>query len=70
MLAALRNRLQLVLERFLVRGPIYRLAFVIGIIAGISLAGGLLVVGSGLAFTNSANSCSDGVRLWKKLSIG
>jgi len=47
MLAALRNRLQLVLERFLVRGPIYRLAFVIGVIAGISLAGGLLVVGAG-----------------------
>lgn len=47
MLAALRNRLQLVLERFLVRGPLYRLAFVIGIIGGISLAGGLLVVGSG-----------------------
>lgn len=47
MLAALRNRLQLVLERFLVRGPLYRLAFVIGIIGGISLAGGLLVVGTG-----------------------
>lgn len=47
MLAALRNRFQLVLERFLVRGPIFRLAFVIGIIAGISLAGGLLVVGTG-----------------------
>lgn len=47
MLAALRNRLQLVLERFLVRGPLYRLAFVIGIIGGISIAGGLLVVGTG-----------------------
>jgi ion channel POLLUX/CASTOR len=47
MLAALRNRLQLVLERFLVRGPIYRLAFVIGILVGTSLAGGLLVVGTG-----------------------
>jgi hypothetical protein len=47
MLAALRNRFQLVLERFLVRGPLYRLAFVIGIIAGVSLVGGLLVVGSG-----------------------
>jgi hypothetical protein len=46
-LTALRNRFQLVLERFLVRGPIYRLAFVIGVIAGTSLAGGLLVVGSG-----------------------
>jgi ion channel POLLUX/CASTOR len=47
MLAALRNRLQIVLERFLVRGPLYRLAFVIGIIFGASLAGGLLVVGTG-----------------------
>lgn len=47
MLAALRNRFQLVLERFLVRGPIFRLVFVIGIIAGISLLGGLLVVGAG-----------------------
>jgi ion channel POLLUX/CASTOR len=46
-LAAIRNRFQLVLERFLVRGPIFRLAFVIGVIAGISLAGGLLVVGTG-----------------------
>lgn len=47
MLAALRNRLQLVLERFLVRGPLYRLAFVIGVIGAFSLAGGLLVVGTG-----------------------
>lgn len=47
MLAAVRNRLQLVLERFLVRGPIYRFAFVIGVIAAISLAGGVLVVGTG-----------------------
>jgi hypothetical protein len=47
MLAALRNRFQLVLERFLVRGPLYRLAFVIGILASTSLAGGLLVVGTG-----------------------
>lgn len=47
MLAALRNRSQLVVERFLVRGPVYRLAFVIGIIVGTSLAGGLLVVGTG-----------------------
>lgn len=47
MLAVVRNRLQLVLERFLVRGPIYRFAFVIGVIAAISLAGGLLVVGTG-----------------------
>jgi ion channel POLLUX/CASTOR len=47
MLSTPRNRLQLVLERFLVRGPIYRLAFVIGIIGGTSTIGGLLVVGTG-----------------------
>jgi hypothetical protein len=47
MLAAVRNRFQLVLERFLVRGPIFRLAFVIGIIAAVSLVGGLLVLPSG-----------------------
>jgi hypothetical protein len=47
MLSAPRNRLQLTIERFLVRGPIYRLAFVIGIITGTSIVGGLLVVGTG-----------------------
>jgi len=46
-LAALRDRLQFVLERFLVRGPLFRLLFVIGIIVGVSTMGGLLVVGTG-----------------------
>ncbi len=47
MLAALRDRLQFVLERFLVRGPLYRLLFVIAIIVGVSILGGMLVVGTG-----------------------
>ncbi len=47
MLARLRDRFQILLERFLVQGPIYRLAFVIGIIATTSLVGGLLVLPSG-----------------------
>lgn len=47
MLASIRDRLQFVLERFLVRGPLFRLVFVIGIIVGVSLVGGLLVVGTG-----------------------
>lgn len=47
MLATLSNRFQLVLERFLVQGPLYRLVFVIGVIAAISVIGGLLVMGSG-----------------------
>lgn len=47
MLAALRDRLQFVLERFLVRGPLYRLVFVIAIIVSVSTIGGLLVVGTG-----------------------
>lgn len=46
-LATLRNRLQLVLERFLVRGAGYRLAFVIGAVIATSVAGGLAVVGTG-----------------------
>lgn len=47
MFAALRDRLQFVLERFLVRGPLFRLVFVVGIIVGVSTIGGLLVVGTG-----------------------
>lgn len=47
MLQALRNRFQLVLERFLVRGPLYRLMFVIGAVVATSVTGGLLVVGTG-----------------------
>lgn len=47
MLAKLRNRFQLVLERFLVRGPLYRLMFVVGVVIGTSVVGGLLVVGTG-----------------------
>ncbi|MCA9654584.1 MAG: ion channel DMI1 [Myxococcales bacterium] len=47
MLAAMRNRLQLVLERFLVRGAGYRLAFVIGAVAVTSLLGAVAVVGTG-----------------------
>ncbi|MBL8942201.1 MAG: hypothetical protein JNK45_03585, partial [Myxococcales bacterium] len=47
MLAALRDRLQFLLERFLVRGPLYRLLFVIAIIVSVSTLGGLLVVGTG-----------------------
>ncbi len=47
MFVSLRNRFQLVLERFLVRGPLYRLAFVVGAVAAISLIGGLLVAGTG-----------------------
>ncbi len=46
MLAALRNRLQFFVERFLVRGLIYRLAFVIGVLVATSVAGGILVVGT------------------------
>lgn len=47
MLAALRNRLQLLLERFLVRGALFRLAFVVGLLVAVSILGGLLVVGTG-----------------------
>ncbi|MCX4246209.1 CASTOR/POLLUX-related putative ion channel [Paraliomyxa miuraensis] len=47
MLATLRNRFQLLLERFLVRGPLFRLMFVIGVVVGTSVTGGLLVVGTG-----------------------
>ncbi|MCA9704540.1 MAG: hypothetical protein KDK70_01685 [Myxococcales bacterium] len=46
MLAALRNRLQLVVERFLVRGLVYRLAFVVGVLVATSVTGGLLVIGT------------------------
>ncbi len=46
-LTALRDRLQFVLERFLVRGPLFRLLFVVAIIVGVSVVGGLLVVGTG-----------------------
>ncbi|MEX1366664.1 MAG: ion channel DMI1 [Nannocystaceae bacterium] len=47
MLASLRNRLQFVLERFLVRGAAFRLAFVVGTVVAVSVAGGLAVVGTG-----------------------
>lgn len=43
----LRNRLQFVAERFLVRGPLFRLMFVIGIVAMVAFFGGVAVVGSG-----------------------
>lgn len=45
-LATIRNRLQLVLERFLMRGAGYRLAFVVGAVVATSVLGGLAVVGT------------------------
>ncbi|MFO0635373.1 MAG: hypothetical protein U0168_21210 [Nannocystaceae bacterium] len=47
MLARLRDRFQLLLERFLMRGPLYRLLFVVVAVIGVSVAGGLAVVGTG-----------------------
>lgn len=55
MLATIRNRLQLLVERFLVRGAWFRLLFVIGVIAGTSVAGGLAVAGTG-QFENLAEA--------------
>jgi len=43
-LREIRNRAQFQLERFMMRGPIFRLLFVIGIVVGVSVVGGLLVV--------------------------
>ncbi len=43
----IRDRFQLVLERFLMRGPLYRLLFVVGIVVGVSVVGGLMVLGTG-----------------------
>lgn len=47
MFAGFRNRVQFLVERFLVRGPWFRLLFVIGVVAGTSLAGGLAVMWTG-----------------------
>jgi hypothetical protein len=46
-LFSLRNRLQFLAERFLVRGPLFRLLFVVGIVATVSVLGGIAVVGTG-----------------------
>lgn len=47
MLANLLHRVQFLVERFLVRGPLFRLLFIIGAVLGVSIVGGLAVVGTG-----------------------
>ena len=46
-LAGLRDRFQFLIERFLMRGPLFRLLFVIGIVLAVSVVGGLMVAGTG-----------------------
>jgi hypothetical protein len=57
-LRRLLNRLQFELERFLVRSPLHRLVFIAVLIAGVSVAGGLLARRTGGTFK------SDGDAIW------
>ncbi len=47
MFASLLHRVQFLVERFLVRGPLFRLLFIVATVVSVSIVGGLAVVGTG-----------------------